>query len=332
MSKIIDMIATATAIGITGYFIYKVILPNLKDIQLPTWQFPQFPTPGQTPQLPSTPSTPTPSQPTEEQPSEEKKPKQTKQSSTPTTSQPTVAKGPVGKGLTPEALGMKSTGKKVALNVGGNPSGAGQRYNVNHAFTNYVMMGLFQNASSQQLIEMKTDGPNHSGCSQVPRCAWFEPRFEMSGKSSMSMEMPHTPRKDYDIACSSCKSIPGSYTGKWIGYAVAAYGPKGGRVVEQWVDPTGTGNNWQNTIKEKIDARFHQAQNRDLPIEGRGLEAEIRMHGAGNKGHGQSGGTNMKNGFVYEIVQPASSNLATIRKNMLDEPYLYNGYYNRRRL
>lgn len=45
----------------------------------------------------------------------------------------------------------------------------------------------------------------------------------------------------------------------------------------------------------------------DKPINyefGNGLEAEIRMHGAGKKEHGEPHGTDMKFCRVYEIMPP----------------------------
>jgi hypothetical protein len=75
----LDFIATAAAVGIFGYFIYKVILPKLGDLQLPVWQPPapqeqpvqyQQPAPDQVP----------PAQPIEQDPekpkSDTKKPKE----------------------------------------------------------------------------------------------------------------------------------------------------------------------------------------------------------------------------------------------------------------
>ena len=64
--RALDLIASAAAIGVFGYFVYKVILPKLGDIQLPSFQF--TPPGQQVPQLPSTPpSTPTPPPATEPQ-------------------------------------------------------------------------------------------------------------------------------------------------------------------------------------------------------------------------------------------------------------------------
>jgi hypothetical protein len=60
--RVLDYIATAAAVGVFGYFVWKVILPKLGDIQLPSWQPPQF-QPQQQPETPQLPSTP-PSSPT----------------------------------------------------------------------------------------------------------------------------------------------------------------------------------------------------------------------------------------------------------------------------
>lgn len=333
-----DLIETVSLLGvyaIAGYFAYKVILPHLKDIkfpELPPIQYPPLPTftPPPPPPQAYTPPATSPPPPPDDDAKEEKKsgpPPKKNTNTLPEASPPMPTASSAPQGATTTAgggmtIGFKTTGQKVAMNVGGDPAGTGKRYNANHKFTNYLMSGLFLTGKGQELIEMKTDGPNHSGCSQVPKCFWAEPRFAMNGKPSLSMEMPHTPRKDYDISCPSCKSITGSFGGKWIGYAIAAYGPKGGRTVEQWVDPTGSGTKWQLTLREKIDARWHGAQNRDLPLDGRGLEAEIRMIGA-------SSGTDMKNAFIYEIVPPASTTVNNIILQLLtpSKPRRYNNYY-----
>ena len=39
----LDFIATAAAVGVFGYFVWKVILPKLGDLQLPVWQPPPPP-------------------------------------------------------------------------------------------------------------------------------------------------------------------------------------------------------------------------------------------------------------------------------------------------
>lgn len=42
MSRLIDLLAIIGSVGVVGYFAYKVILPNLQNIQLPAWKFPDF--------------------------------------------------------------------------------------------------------------------------------------------------------------------------------------------------------------------------------------------------------------------------------------------------
>jgi hypothetical protein len=60
--RVLDYLATAAALGVFGYFVWKIILPKLGDLQLPSWQPPQF-QPQQQPETPQLPSTP-PSSPT----------------------------------------------------------------------------------------------------------------------------------------------------------------------------------------------------------------------------------------------------------------------------
>jgi hypothetical protein len=181
----------------------------------------------------------------------------------------------------------------------------GDRYNSNHHFINYEVTGYY--LVKGELIEMKTDGPNHSGCSSLPRCQWAEPRLVLSnGKAEIASEYPH-PTNHGPFSCSSCKTLAQNFEGKWIGYKVIAYtDPADGfRIYEQWVDPDGLTdsntkpvNNWVLTLKEKNTGQIMPNPNRQLPIEGRGLEAEIRIHG----GHG----TEMKMGTVHEIIPPTA--------------------------
>src|SRR5215207_544175 len=80
----------------------------------------------------------------------------------------TVTKGASGAN-SPAKLGYKATGNKVAMEKGANHRN-GQRYNVNHKFKNYVMMGHFKIGKGQQAINHKTDGPNHGSCTSLPKC------------------------------------------------------------------------------------------------------------------------------------------------------------------
>ena len=76
--RVLDLIASAAAIGIFGYFVYKVILPKLGDIELPSFQF--TPPTGQIQQPPQQPvvdQLPPPAQPIGQDPeSKTKKPQE----------------------------------------------------------------------------------------------------------------------------------------------------------------------------------------------------------------------------------------------------------------
>jgi hypothetical protein len=224
----------------------------------------------------------------------------------------------------------KTTGNKVDMKVGGNPSGQGQRYNVDHKFKNYMQIGYLKTAKGQEVIELKTDGPCH-GCdghpAPIPIGMWYEPHFDLkSGKSSLHAEAPHKPRKDYDLESDELVPIEGNINEEWIGYCVVAYtNNQGQRVIEQWIDrhPFDSNgnpvNNWVRTLRavEKGDGKMFPLKAnginvtfpRDLDavinyIFGKGFEAELRMHGAGDKEHGKSHGTDMKCCRVYEIIPP----------------------------
>ena len=322
MSNIINGIATLGALAITGYFIYKVVLPNLPDeIVLPSFkpQFPPLPSfiPQQQQQyIPPTSSGGGGDEDDDSGPSQPSS----------TAAQKPVATGPVGKGMTPEALGFKSTGKKVAMNKGANHRN-GQRYNVNHVFKNYIMMGIFKTGSGQEVIEMKTDGPNHGSCKSLPKCTWLEPDLKMDGSAHLGAEFPH-PTNHNDRPCPSCKSLGTSIAGKTIGFAVGAWQTGQYRTVSMWADPTGTGNGWKQLLLETDKGQITKPDlaTRALPTDGKGLEAEIRMHGA------KSGDTTMSNCFVYEIAPPAGAAYTYVYARPQPYEYLYNrfGYGGRR--
>jgi hypothetical protein len=188
----------------------------------------------------------------------------------------------------------------IALEFGDHENG--DRYNANHKFTHYEVTGYFLTSDTKQ-IEMKTDGPNHSGCKSLPKCQWVEPRIAIEdGTASISSEWPH-PENQPEANCPSCKSLEKSLKNRWIGYKVIAYAGAGGyRVYEQWIDPDGldnTGrpsNHWILMSRETNTGQVMPNPLRALPLDGRGLEAEIRMH--------RGFDTQMKWGKVQEIVPP----------------------------
>jgi hypothetical protein len=194
-----------------------------------------------------------------------------------------------------------TTGKETKLDYAKRHEN-GDRYNGNHTYLNYEVTGYFYTSEAEKL-ELKTDGPNHGGCKELPRCMWLEPSFEMDGgRAYMNAEYPHPVSHD-DLPCPSCKSIGGELNNKWVGYKVIAYySADGYRTIEQWVDPDGLdangkpANNWVLTLKETDTGQLLPNPKRELPLDGDGLEAEIRVH------HGHD--TEMKFGKITEIVKP----------------------------
>jgi hypothetical protein len=182
----------------------------------------------------------------------------------------------------------------------------GDRYNQNHAFINYEVTGYYYTSGTEK-IEMKTDGPNHSGCDELPECMWAEPRIDIAdGRASISSEYPHPDNHD-DADCPSCETFGDNLEDRWIGYKVIAYtGSDGYRVYEQWLDPDGLDaddkpvNNWMLMMRETNTGQVMPHPDREIPVDyDRGLEAEIRMHG----GHE----TEMMYGKIQEIIPPGGS-------------------------
>lgn len=216
-------------------------------------------------------------------------------------------------GITPAVLGLKTTGKKVAMQKGAAHRN-GQRFNVNHNFINYVMMGYFKPGNAQK-VNMKTDGPNHGSCTSLPKCVWIEPQVVISsGKLEMGSEWPHP--KNHSAPCPSCKTV-GALSGEF-GWAVAAFDSGGFRRCIAWIDKGATGK-WTKVLDETDKGQITNATlaKRKLPIEGKGLEAEIRCHGG-------SSGTGMRDSFVWEITPPAGTVAATVASRYI-EAYLGSG-------
>lgn len=205
-------------------------------------------------------------------------------------------------GLTPAVVGLKATGKKVAMNTGAKHRN-GQRYNVNHSFTNYVMMGYFK-AGNAEKQNMKTDGPNHGSCTSLPKCVWIEPQVVIgTGKWEMGSEWPHP--KNHTSPCPSCKSVGSLSGGVEYGEAIAAFNSGGFRRCVVWVDKGVTGK-WVKVLDETDRGQITNPTlaKRTLPTGGKGLEAEIRMHGGFS-------GTAIRDCYVWEIVPPAAASTTT---------------------
>jgi hypothetical protein len=203
----------------------------------------------------------------------------------------------------------KTTGQKVVMNKGSDHEN-GQRFNNNHKFKNYMMIGYFKTGKAQEKLEMKTDGPNHGGCKKLPECMWYEPSIVVdTGEPELGGEWPH-PDNHNDLPTDFKEKLAKSIKEQWVGYAVIAYTNKdSNRVIEQWdaIDPFDSAgkptNKWHLNLraveKGQIFPKQYIPRNLDKVIaHENGFESEIRMHGATNKD------TQMKWCYVYEIVPP----------------------------
>lgn len=207
-----------------------------------------------------------------------------------------------GGALTPAVLGLKATGKKVAMQKGAAHRN-GQRYNVNHSFINYVMMGYFK-AGNAEKQNFKSDGPNHGGCTSLPKCVWIEPQVVIgSGQMQIGAEFPHP--TNHSRSCPSCKSVGSLGGGTEYGWASAHFNSGGFRRCVVWISKP-AGSKWTKVLDETDKGQITNATlaKRQLPIGGKGLEAEIRFHQG-------SSGTAIRDCNVWEIIPPGGATTAT---------------------
>ncbi len=208
----------------------------------------------------------------------------------------------------------------------------GKRYNVNHKFLNYMMIGYFKTGNDQDVMEMKTDGPNHGGCNDEPEgdvtkgkfpiedCCWVEVNVSLTdrkgykaGQFYIASEHPHP--KNFDAPESGKGKVFKIKSESWIGYAVCAWQDGLFRHLQGWIDTDpfnedGTPKNgWELGIDQVDEGQLttpHLAK-RKIPIDhvkdidkGQvGLECEIRMNNA------TDGDTEIKFAKVYEIIPPS---------------------------
>jgi hypothetical protein len=201
---------------------------------------------------------------------------------------------------------LKRTGNSVTLLYGSRHRN-GDRYNVNHHFQNYYAFGYFLLGKDQNVLEMKTDGPNHSKCTKGLRCQWVELDFAVQphkgakrGQGYISSEYPHPVNHDPVWKDVESVTIDEDFRGKWVGFGVLAqWTPEGFRLYEEYLDKGGLidgktpANDWVRTLRCINTGQIMPNPKRPLPIEGRGLEAEFRMNNGVN--------TEMKYGKVVEI-------------------------------
>lgn len=226
----------------------------------------------------------------------------------------------------------KTTGRFVEITTG-NDHPNGQRYSKNHQFGNYMVIGYFTLGKGQDVMEHKTDGPNHGGCNaksggDVPSkfpiedCCWAEVNISLkdrkgykAGQFYISSEHPHP--DNFDAPPEGKGKIFNIKPQQTIGYAACAWQDGEFRHLQGWVDTDpfnvdGTPKNgWELGIDlvDKGQLTTPKLAKRNVPSIAKnhvknkskgqvGLESEIRMNNATNHD------TAIKWCRVYELAVP----------------------------
>jgi len=216
----------------------------------------------------------------------------------------------------------KTTGKFVEI-TSGKDHRNGQRYSRNHQFGNYMWIGYLKLGKGQDVMEHKTDGPNHGGCTKGSDCCWVEVNISLTkrkkykaGQFYLSSEHPHP--KNFDAPDSAIGTkIFDIKPQQWIGYAACAWQDGEFRHYQGWVDTNPFDadgkplNNWELGV-DQIDSgqiTTPELAKRNVPdialhhvkdaSKGQiGLESEIRMNNATNHD------CKIQWARVYELVTP----------------------------
>jgi hypothetical protein len=223
-----------------------------------------------------------------------------------------------------DSFGMKMLFKpkagdsKVAVGWGSDHRN-GQRFGSNHKKNNYIVQGYWKLGKGQDKINIKGDGPNHSGCDFKTDaiCLWYEVDVNLSdGKFELQIEWPHA--DNYNVDDSKCKyvgSVGQLKEGNWIGWAIAYYWDKdNNRNIMAFCDPNPFPNNdatqkplnnWKMGLHAietgQIVTDITHPRNLDnVRNHDRGFEAEIRMNNATNHD------TDMANAWIMEIEPPTN--------------------------
>jgi predicted phosphodiesterase len=222
----------------------------------------------------------------------------------------------------------KTTGKKVALEVGSNHEN-GQRYNVNHQFLNYMGLGYFKTSPNQNKLSNKLDGPNHGSCKQLPQCVWMDTEVNLdTSRAALGAEYPHP--DNHDAPAPSAKNLNIDTRDKWVGWGVINWTTaEGWRRHQLYFSPDpfnadGTPKNNFTLMMDETDTgqiTTPELAKRQIPLDfDQGLEFEVRMQNAGGDGHGDT--TNMKWFYVWELAgTPTTTNTGavapTVKKNVV---------------
>lgn len=298
MSRIIDTIAIVGASLVTGYFIYRVILPNIKDLQLPTFQFLPFPQfQFQWPQ-----------QQQQQQPI----------SSTGAGALPPVAPGALLYDSTkgwPGVTTAASGNPKWTTEAGGvgrlsSGSGYGRVY---IAVKNYNarMEGEFNYSGAVNTISLRLRSRHQEGGACENRFGGFGAAIHPDGEVEFQTESCHNLHENNIKG-----QIPGGgpKPGQWYRFAYSCYDSPDKKSVNFKLDFNGrtvlTGKHPSPKPYYMDEASFRQKS-----------YIWLRSNNTGN------GSIAFRNFRVVNLA-PSSSGLATIN-SMSHQPYLYNRYYNR---
>jgi hypothetical protein len=344
MSKIIDLISTAGAIAVTGFFIYKVILPQLSTLKFPVFQppnisfLPQFPWPWQQQQ----PQTQT-----------QQQPQQPQTAAVPSPSPPAAGgliwdsnthgkwnngakrvvttgeggQGPDGKGFHTAASGNPT------LTIDGNgvahleSSKWGRIYiyakNYNSRLEGNFMFETDHGAADNISIKMRSrHGNNGHPQGGSKTFGGIGVAFHPDGEIEVEIEIDHDSGKRAKLP--SLKTTPFQLS-KWYKFSISTFDDTGGVNIKVDVDGKNVGNGkWSNPDPTGIDRNSFNADSYFW----------IRFNCHDGKG-GKAAFSNLR---LYELG--SSSTITNQNRLMVQHqqqqlrryPYLFNSYYNRRRL
>jgi hypothetical protein len=337
MSKIIDLITTAGAIGVTGFFIYKVILPQLSTLKFPVFQppnisfLPQFPWPWQQQQ--------------QQQP-------QQQQQQQPAQQAPAAAgllwdsnthgkwnngvkrvvtggeggQGPGGGGFHTAASGNPT------LTIDGNgiahleSSQWGRIYiyakNYNSRLEGNFMFETDHGAADNISIKMRSrHGNNGHPQGGSKTFGGIGVAFHPDGEIEVEIEIDHDSKKRSKLP--SLKATPFQLN-KWSKFSISTFDDSGGVNIKVDVDGKNVGNSkWSNPDPTGIDKNSFNADSyfwiRLNCHDGKNAKAafsNLRLYGLGDS-------TTVNQNLLLMLQK---------QQQLRRYPYLFNSYYNRRRL
>lgn len=354
--RALDLVATAAALGVFGYFVYKVILPKLAETEFPTFQAPSVAPPIEQPVTP--PQQPAeqlpPAQPIEQDPEKPKKEEEPKEQAplVPSRSPPAAISPPSAGGAvlydsnthgkwnngvkranltkegstSPNGKGFqKAASGSPTLTIDGNgvahlqTSGSGTHGRVYIYANNYNarLEGnfMFETSNIDNISIKIRSRHEHSGKTVVGGsgcpCGGIGVGIHLDGSISLKAESCHGTNPGMGSG-----KAPAFQVGKWYKFTFSVW--DSGATVESKMDidgkTVGTGKWTSPNAACKTKSLFD-------------TDSYFWLRINNTSGTAKAAFSNLR-----LVDLGASANVGIIRRLMIDEPYLYNGYYNRRRL